>query len=137
MWNEEHDSHVILLCVFQLSNQSKRRFSNGEDKIEQEEREKPGKVICRSNEKGKQIRDMNDKEEGEIIEEAMNVKGIELDEERIQESLKKMEKRRERFKETEVARSVVATLVSQTEPGSKTDYTDQQRPVRKRRWCAS
>lgn len=125
------------VCVFQLSNQSKRRFSNGGDTVEQEEREIPRKVICRSNEKATQIRDLNDKEEGEIIEEAKNVKGIEIDEERIQVSLKKMEKRRERFKETQVARTVVATLESQTEPGAKTDYTNQQRPIRKRRWCAS
>ncbi|VVA96728.1 unnamed protein product [Arabis nemorensis] len=131
----QFEAHYI--CYDNLSNQSKRSFSNGEDKIEQQEREKPGNVVCRSKEKATQIRDMNDKEEGEIIEEAMNVKGIEIDEERIQESLKKMEKRRERFKETEVARSLVATLESQTEPGAKTDYTDQQRPVRKRRWCAS
>jgi hypothetical protein len=79
-----------------------------------------------------QNRDINDKEEGEIIEE---VKGVEIDNERIQESLKKMEKRRERFKGTKLA--VEATFKSQTELRAKADVTNQQRPVRKRRWCAS
>lgn len=84
-----------------------------------------------------QTRDINDKEEGEIIEEATNVKGVEIDNERIQESLKKMEKRRERFKGTKMARTVEATFKSETERRAKTDVTNQQRPVRKRRWCAS
>lgn len=83
-----------------------------------------------------QIRDLNDKEEGEIIEEA-NGKGVEIDKERIQESLKKMEKRRERFKETKLGRIVEATFESQTEPRAKASGTNQQRPVRKRRWCAA
>lgn len=125
---------LSLLCVFQLSNQSKKRFFNDEDTKEQGECQKPRKFSCRSEEKAVvQIRDLNDREEGEIIEEARNVKDLEIENERIQESLKKMEKRRERFKETKLARTVEATI----EPRAKTDVTNQQRPIRKRRWCAS
>uniref|UniRef100_A0A1J3IVD9 FIP1[III]-like protein n=1 Tax=Noccaea caerulescens TaxID=107243 RepID=A0A1J3IVD9_NOCCA len=125
-----------------VSSKSKRRISGDKDTIEQQGHQKPRKGICSSNGKGVQIRDLIDKEEGEIIEEeeeAMNVKGIEVDEERIQESMKKMEKRRKRFKETEFAGTVVVgTLESQTESTAKNcDTTNQQRPVRKRRWCAS
>ncbi|EOA29793.1 hypothetical protein CARUB_v10012888mg [Capsella rubella] len=114
-----------------VSNQSKRGFSNGQDMIEQQDREKSGKIIYRSEEKAVKNQYINDKEEGEIIEEEMQVKVVEIDKERIQESLKKMEKRRERFKETKLARTVEATFESQTEP------SNQQRPARKRRWCAS
>jgi hypothetical protein len=115
-----------------VSNQSKKRFSNGGDTIEQQDVQKPRKLMGKSEEKAMQNRDINDKEEGEIIEE---VKGVEIDNERIQESLKKMEKRRERFKGTKLA--VEATFKSQTELRAKADVTNQQRPVRKRRWCAS
>lgn len=79
---------------------------------------------------------LNEKEEGEIVhEEERNVTGTVIDEDRIQESIKKMAKRRERFKETEVV--VAAKFPCQTEEGVKTDVTNQMRPVRKRRWCAS
>lgn len=128
----------MCVCVcFQLSNQSKKRFFNGEDTKEQGDCQKPRKLICRREEKAAvQIRDLNDKEEGEIVEEVRNEKDVEIDNERIQESLKKMEKRRERFKETKLA-TVEATFESQTEPRAKTDVANQQRPIRKRRWCAS
>ncbi|KAG7576308.1 Pre-mRNA polyadenylation factor Fip1 domain [Arabidopsis thaliana x Arabidopsis arenosa] len=115
------------------SNQSNKRFSNGE----QQDLQKPRKLVGKSEEKAMQTRDINDKEEGEIIEEATNVKSVEIDNERIQESLKKMEKRRERFKGTKMARTVEATFKSETERRAKTEVTNQQRPVRKRRWCAS
>ncbi|CAN8269940.1 unnamed protein product [Cochlearia groenlandica] len=115
-----------------LSNQSKKRFSDGRDTIDQSNGQKPRKLICRSNEKAVLTGDLNDKEDGEIIEETSNnMKGREIDNERIQESLKKMEKRRERFKETKPASMVEATFESQIE------VTNQQRPIRKRRWCAS
>lgn len=127
--------------MFQVSNKSKRRISGAKDTIEQQDHQKPRKGICKRNGKAVQNQDVNDKEEGEIIEgeEAMNVKGFEIDEERIQESMKKMEKRRKRFKETEFAGTVVVgTLESQTESTAKNcETTNQQRPVRKRRWCAS
>ncbi|KAF8093270.1 hypothetical protein N665_0385s0018 [Sinapis alba] len=119
-----------------LSNQLRRRFSNGRDTREQQEHQKPRNVIGERNEKAvvQRRQGLNEKEEGEIIqeEEERNVTG----EERIQESIKKMEKRRERFKETEVV--AAAKSHSQTEQEAKTNVTNQERrPVRKRRWCAS
>ncbi|XP_010486182.1 PREDICTED: FIP1[III]-like protein [Camelina sativa] len=126
-----------------LSNQSKRRFSNGQDTIEQQQQDgqKSGKLMCRSEEKAVRVGNTNnDKEEGEIIEGETNAKVVEIDNERIQASLKKMEKRRERFKDTKMAKTLEATFESQTEPRAKTDVvvtTNQQRPARKRRWCAA
>ncbi|KAL1211872.1 FIP1[III]-like protein [Cardamine amara subsp. amara] len=121
-----------------LSNQSKKRFFNGKDTKEHGDCQKPRKFSCKSAEKAvMQIGDLNDREEGETIEEGRKVKDVEIDKERIQESLKKMEKRGERFKESKLAKLVEATFESQTEVRAKTDSTNQQRPIRKRRWCAS
>lgn len=128
--------NLLLLwwCVFQVSNQS-RRFPKGGDTRDQQNRQKPRNVMGKRNEKVVvQIQGLNEKEEGEIIQEERNVTRIVIDEEQIQESIKKMEKRRERFKETAL---VIAKSLSQTEQEAKTDVTNQMRPVRKRRWCAS
>lgn len=121
--------------MFQLANQSRIRFSNGRDTTEQQGRQKPRNVMGKGNEKAVvKIQSLIEKEEGEIIqEEERNVTGTGIDEERIQESIKKMERRRERFKEPEL---VAAKFHFQTEQEAKTDVTNQVRPVRKRRWCA-
>ncbi|CAH8361573.1 unnamed protein product [Eruca vesicaria subsp. sativa] len=122
-----------------VSNQSRRRFPKGGDTTtEQEDRQKPRNVMGKRNEKAVvQIQGLNEKEDGEIIqeEEEKKVTRIVIDEEQIQESIKKMEKRRERFKETALV--AAAKFHSQTEQEAQTDVTNQMRPVRKRRWCAS
>ncbi|KAL0699379.1 hypothetical protein Bca4012_055501 [Brassica carinata] len=128
------DGHAFIKCQdpvdltgrqVKLSNQSRERFSN----TTAEQQQKPRNVMGKRNEKAVvQRQGLNEKEEGEIIqeEEERNVTGIVIDEDRIQESIKKMEKRRERFKETEV---VAAIFPSQTEEGAKTDVTNQMRPT--------
>nr|VDC92774.1 unnamed protein product [Brassica oleracea] len=107
-----------------LSNQSRIRFSNGRDTTEQQDHQKPRNVMGKGNEKAVvKIKGLIEKEEGEIIqEEERNVTGTGIDEERIQESIKKMERRRERFKEPEL---VAAKFHFQTEQEAKTDVTNQ------------
>ncbi|CAF2126520.1 unnamed protein product [Brassica napus] len=108
-----------------LANQSRIRFSNGRDTTEQQGRQKPRKVMGKGNEKAVvKIKGLIEKEEGEIIqEEERKVTGTGIDEERIQESIKKMERRRERFKEPEL---VAAKFHFQTEQEAKTDVTNQK-----------